>query len=94
MLLWRNRLVQLFEDEQRGPLWVRNGQLQQRVNSQLYSPHYPIAPVYPGAAVFLQDCAVSAILSVLFQASFLCCCRDRVFSSFYFYFNTIVRFGG
>jgi hypothetical protein len=54
LLLWRERLVAQFEAEGRGATWVLNGKLQQRQSSQLYSPHYPVAPVYIGAPVNFQ----------------------------------------
>ena len=38
---WRERLVEQFEREQRGPEWVKDGVLQRRVKGQVYSPHYP-----------------------------------------------------
>ena len=38
---WRGRLVQQFVSEQRGPLWVQDGKLMQRIKGQLYSPNYP-----------------------------------------------------
>ena len=38
---WRERLVKQFEEEQRGPEWVKDGVLQKRVKSQTHSPHYP-----------------------------------------------------
>ena len=41
LLKWRNRLIQQFERENRGPQWVRDGRLQRRTKSQPYSPHYP-----------------------------------------------------
>jgi hypothetical protein len=40
----RDKLVQQFESEGRGPSWVKNGVLQQRVQGQLYSPNFPTAP--------------------------------------------------
>lgn len=40
---WRDTLVQQFEREGRGPAWVKNGVLQKRPQSQLYSPNYPAA---------------------------------------------------
>ena len=55
--LWRARLVALFEAEGRGPAWVNDGQLQQRNRSQLYSQNYPVAPSYPNAPLFTNDCA-------------------------------------
>jgi len=41
LLKWRQRLVDQFVREQRGPKWVVDGKLQSRVNSTLYSPNYP-----------------------------------------------------
>ena len=41
LLLWRNRLIQQFENEQRGSKWVLNGTLQQRVKGQAHSPYFP-----------------------------------------------------
>lgn len=38
---WRQRMVEQFEEEERGPDWVRDGRLMRRVDGQLYSPHYP-----------------------------------------------------
>jgi hypothetical protein len=54
LLLWRARLVAQFEAEGRNSTWIVNGKLQQRQSSQLYSPHYPVAPVYVGAPVNFQ----------------------------------------
>ncbi len=39
--IWRNRLVEFLAV--RGPVWVRDGKLQVRPKSQLYSPNYPKA---------------------------------------------------
>eukprot|EP01064_Diplonema_japonicum_P031595 TRINITY_DN5708_c0_g1_i1.p1 TRINITY_DN5708_c0_g1~~TRINITY_DN5708_c0_g1_i1.p1 ORF type:complete len:520 (+),score=162.47 TRINITY_DN5708_c0_g1_i1:54-1562(+) len=39
--LWRQRMVNQFEQEQRGPVWVKDGVLQQRTKGQTYSPNYP-----------------------------------------------------
>ena len=39
--MWRNRMVEQFEREQRGPLWVQNGRLMKRIKGQPYSPNYP-----------------------------------------------------
>eukprot|EP01060_Flectonema_neradi_P032771 TRINITY_DN5298_c0_g1_i1.p1 TRINITY_DN5298_c0_g1~~TRINITY_DN5298_c0_g1_i1.p1 ORF type:complete len:517 (+),score=106.91 TRINITY_DN5298_c0_g1_i1:66-1616(+) len=39
--LWRGRMVAQFEEEKRGPTFVLNGVLQQRVKGQTYSPNYP-----------------------------------------------------
>ena len=44
--LWRQRLVDQFESEGRGPVWVQNGKLMQRVKGQLYSPNYPKKELY------------------------------------------------
>ena len=44
LLLWRQRLVQQFEEENRGPGWVVNSSLVRRVVSQNYSPNYPGTP--------------------------------------------------
>lgn len=41
---WYARMVQQFEDEGRGPTWVKGGVLQKRVKGQLYSPNYPKQP--------------------------------------------------
>ena len=41
---WRERMVEQFEREGRGPDWVRDGKLVRRTNGQLYSPHYPHTP--------------------------------------------------
>lgn len=41
---WRQRLVAQYEQEQRGPAWVQDGHLIQRVKGQLYSPNYPKQP--------------------------------------------------
>lgn len=41
LALWRQRLVRQFEQEDRGPKWVKDGKLQQRSASQTYSPNYP-----------------------------------------------------
>ena len=38
---WRGRMVRQFEDEKRGPKWVKDGKLQQRTKPQTYSPNYP-----------------------------------------------------
>jgi hypothetical protein len=63
LLLWRGRMIAQFEAEGRGTTWVLNGQLQRRQNSQLYSPNYPVAPVYVGAPVNLQDCQVCGCIA-------------------------------
>jgi len=39
--LWRGRMVQQFEDEERGEKWVKDGILQRRVEGQDRSPYYP-----------------------------------------------------
>ena len=39
--LWRKRMVEQFEQEDRGPEWVQDGKLMRRTKGQLYSPHYP-----------------------------------------------------
>eukprot|EP01116_Phalansterium_solitarium_P012833 TRINITY_DN2948_c3_g1_i1.p1 TRINITY_DN2948_c3_g1~~TRINITY_DN2948_c3_g1_i1.p1 ORF type:complete len:533 (-),score=138.11 TRINITY_DN2948_c3_g1_i1:66-1664(-) len=44
LVMWRQRLITQFETEQRGPSWVLDGQLQRRVQGQLYSPYYPGDP--------------------------------------------------
>ncbi len=41
LVQWRERMVHQFEAEQRGEQWVKNGVLQRRVGTTLYSPHYP-----------------------------------------------------
>ena len=41
LLKWRNRLIEQFEKEKRGPEWVKNGKLQPRRKLYLHSPHYP-----------------------------------------------------
>eukprot|EP00039_Didymoeca_costata_P028213 m.20354 g.20354 ORF g.20354 m.20354 type:complete len:699 (-) comp6817_c0_seq1:68-2164(-) len=38
---WRQRMVQQFEREGRGPNWVQNGKLMQRTKPQPLSPNYP-----------------------------------------------------
>lgn len=38
---WRERMVAQFEEEKRGDVWVKNGQLMQRIKGQTYSPNYP-----------------------------------------------------
>lgn len=38
---WRSRMVQQFEREGRGDGWVKGGELVQRSDSLVYSPHYP-----------------------------------------------------
>eukprot|EP01065_Artemidia_motanka_P015740 TRINITY_DN1946_c0_g1_i1.p1 TRINITY_DN1946_c0_g1~~TRINITY_DN1946_c0_g1_i1.p1 ORF type:complete len:709 (+),score=203.71 TRINITY_DN1946_c0_g1_i1:155-2128(+) len=38
---WRSRMVQQFEQEQRGSAFVKNGVLQRRTQGQTYSPNYP-----------------------------------------------------
>lgn len=45
---WRERMVDQFEREGRGPDWVENGKLMRRTKGQLYSPNYPQnPPTYP-----------------------------------------------
>ena len=39
--LWRKRMVEQFQWEERGPDWVQNGTLMRRIHGQIYSPHYP-----------------------------------------------------
>lgn len=41
LLKWRQRLIDQFVRENRGPKWIVDGKLQIRVNSILYSPNYP-----------------------------------------------------
>ena len=41
LAMWRERMVQQFEKEDRGPDWVQDGKLMRRTKSQTYSPHYP-----------------------------------------------------
>eukprot|EP00948_MAST-09A_sp_MAST-9A-sp1_P001549 g1549.t1 len=41
LLLWRQRLVQQFINEQRGENWVKDGKLVQRTLNKVYSPYYP-----------------------------------------------------
>eukprot|EP00040_Diaphanoeca_grandis_P008715 m.46182 g.46182 ORF g.46182 m.46182 type:complete len:736 (+) comp20166_c0_seq2:116-2323(+) len=41
LLKWRLRMVTQFENEGRGPAWVKNGTLQRRTTAQTYSPNYP-----------------------------------------------------
>ena len=41
LIKWRTRLVQQFQQEGRGPDWVQDGHLMQRIKGQLYSPNYP-----------------------------------------------------
>ena len=45
LALWRGRLVAQFEDEGRGPAWVKDGVLQARplcrARGCIYSPNYP-----------------------------------------------------
>lgn len=48
LVRWRQRLAGQFAAEMRGPQWVKEGVLQQRVQGQLYSPNYP-GPQAPGA---------------------------------------------
>ncbi|XP_065197351.1 arylsulfatase-like isoform X2 [Sycon ciliatum] len=48
---WRERLVDQFVQEQRGPVWVQNGQLMRRVKGQTYSPNYPKTSTSPAARV-------------------------------------------
>jgi arylsulfatase len=38
---WRQRLIDQFTREQRGDKWLKNGVLQARKTSTLYSPNYP-----------------------------------------------------
>ena len=38
---WRERMVEQFEREGRGPDWVEDGKLVRRTKGQLYSPNYP-----------------------------------------------------
>lgn len=47
LALWRSRLAEQFEAEDRGEAWVKDGQLVRRVKSTTYSPHYPKAPAPP-----------------------------------------------
>jgi len=44
---WKDRMVKQFQSEKRGSRYVANGKLQRRVQSCLYSPHYPY-PVHRG----------------------------------------------
>ena len=39
--LWRQRMVDQFEQEGRGEAWVKNGKLQIRRESTTFGPHYP-----------------------------------------------------
>ena len=39
--MWRQRMVDQFNHEGRGPDWVKNGKLQIRTKSQSYGPNYP-----------------------------------------------------
>ena len=38
---WRQRMVEQFEKEGRGPKWVEGGKLVVRTEGQTYSPNYP-----------------------------------------------------
>lgn len=40
----RGELVAQFEDEGRGPAWVKGGVLQRRVDGEVYSPNFPSGP--------------------------------------------------
>lgn len=51
LLKWRQRMVDQFEAEGRGPVWVLNGTLSKRIRSNPHSPNYPGAgpsPPSPG----------------------------------------------
>lgn len=39
--MWRARMVEQFENESRGSLWVQDRKLMRRIKGQLYSPNYP-----------------------------------------------------
>lgn len=45
---WRGRMVQQFEREGRGDVWVKDGKLVRRAKAQTYSPFYPPTPPPPG----------------------------------------------
>ena len=38
---WRARMVAQFEDEGRGPKWVRDGELMVRPQGETYGPNFP-----------------------------------------------------
>lgn len=41
LILWRNRLIDMFQQQNRGDLWVKHHQLQIRIEGETYSPNYP-----------------------------------------------------
>ncbi len=41
LLKWRQRMIEQFEKEGRGEEWVKDGVLQRREKTQVYSPNYP-----------------------------------------------------
>jgi len=44
LIEWRTRLINMFEQQNRGDTWVKNGELQIRPKGQTYSPNYPGNP--------------------------------------------------
>lgn len=41
LIKWRNKLITMFQKQQRGPQWVQNGTLQIRLEGQTYGPNFP-----------------------------------------------------
>lgn len=57
LALWRGRMVKQFQEQGRGPDWVKDGVLQRRTQQQTYSPNYPHPPApASGDGVFAFPC--------------------------------------
>ena len=53
--LWRQRMVQQFKREQRGPQWVNENKLMQRTRGQTYNQNFPHGPpASPGEGVVFE----------------------------------------
>ena len=44
LIEWRTKLINMFEEQNRGPNWVQNGTLQIRLQGQTYGPNFPKNP--------------------------------------------------
>eukprot|EP01083_Nonionella_stella_P082556 227880_1 len=44
LVQWRSKLIDMFEKQRRGPNWVQNGTLKQRIKGQTYGLNYPDSP--------------------------------------------------
>ncbi|EDQ88446.1 uncharacterized protein MONBRDRAFT_26151 [Monosiga brevicollis MX1] len=56
LMLWRERLIEQFEREGRGPAFVQNHTLMQRTQGMTYGPNYPQGPpIAPGDEIVMQS---------------------------------------